>query len=356
MTRPSIAPALIVSAIVASGALAGSAAWAAAPPVSSPVGAGSASAPTSTTPGAPDTEAFDREIAAAKSSMMATPEVALAHARRAAAASLGASAPARLGALTAAWLQAEALERVQKPDQALAILDSTLPAIIQLAPSTKLHGDALKARGHASRALGHVQAALVDYQQAYGIFQRANEPRSEALALQAIASVYQQARDDAQALRYYSQSADIFSADQQLSLAAHNNRGMVLRDLGRLPEALKEFQIAFDLAGKLDSANLQAKILSNIAGADIRARQFASAQAAIQRGLALGANDDEAAGERPFLLGQAASVAMKTGHPVEAGRLLDQVFKGVDLAKTSSEFRDAHEVAAQVYEATGDPG
>ena len=301
---------------------------------------------------------YEAEIAAAKATMMVTPEVALAHARRAGALSgAGDAGPAAdLRRLTATWLEGEALERLEKPDLALTILDAAVEPVGRLARDTKLQGDVLKARGHAFRALGRVQPALADYQRAYEIFQRAKEPRSQALTLQAIASVYQQARDDAQALKYYAQSDETYSADSQLSLASHNNRGMVLKDLGRLPEAQAEFSKALAIARRLGSDNLRAQILANLANTEILAGRYADARSTVQRGLALGEHDGEAQSERPFLLGAAAKAAMATGDAPGAGQLLDRAFRGVDLTRTAMEFRDVHETAARVYEATGDRG
>ena len=198
-----------------------------------------------TSPGAaPDAGAdlYAVAIAHAKSTMMTAPEQALADARRAATL----SQPKSLKGLTAVWLEGEALYRSREADQALAILDPAVTLVERLAPSSKLLGDVLKARGQANGALGHVQNALSDFQNSYEIFHRIKEPRSEALALQAIAAVYQQAGDDEHALKYYTQSVEAYSLDPRLSLALHNNRGMVLLDLGRLPEAHGEFASALE--------------------------------------------------------------------------------------------------------------
>ena len=354
MGRPWLAAALVAGSVAAAGgapALSAEPAGARAAPVAA-AGAGGASPPAQ---GVVASGPFDGEIAAAKAAMMAKPEVALDHARRAAVLAGREDRPeAQVSALTAAWLQGEALKRIQKPEQALEILDGAAATSGRLAPNSKLNGDILKARGHALRALGRVQPALADYQNAFEIFRRANEPRSQALTLQAIASVYQQARDDAQALRYYAQSDEIYSADQQMSLASHNNRGMVLRDRGQLAQAHAEFAKALQIADDLGSANLQAQIYPNLVSIELMAGRLSTARAIVQRGLALTEHDAETSGERPFLLGAAAEVAWKAGQAAEAGRLFDQTFAGVDLTQTAMEFRDYHEAAAQVYERLGD--
>ena len=199
-----------------------------------------------------------------------------------------------------------------------------------------------------------MQAALADFQSAFRIYQRLNEPRSQALALQEIGRIYSDARDYAHVLSYYAQSSEVFSADPQLNLVAHNNRGFALKDLGRLSEAEAEFRKSLAAAIELGSAYVQAHILTNIAYVEEQSGRRDLARATLARGLGLADRDNEAAAERPFLLGMLAKVEADAGHDEAAARLLDQTFQGVDLAASPMDFRDFHEIAARVYERTGD--
>ena len=301
---------------------------------------------------------FDGQITASKMSMMAEPAAALVHAR--AAASLAQAKPAGVehdvAIATAQWLEGEASTRLRKPTDALPLLDPALATVTRLKPNSKLQGDLLKSRGRAYAAQGKVQQALSDYHDAFRIYQRANEPRSEAMALQEIGSVYGDARDYAHVLQYYAQSNEVFSADPTLTLTAHNNRGTALKNLGRYAEALPEFRAALSAAEQLKSAYLQAHILNNIASTEALMHDTRAARADVDRGLALSASDAEAKSERPFLLGVLAKVESDIGAYGKAASLLDQTFAGMNLAATAMDYRDFHEIAARVYERAGQEG
>jgi signal transduction histidine kinase len=320
------------------------------------VGAAGAARPT---PGAAvPNAAFDRNVVAAKRSMMSEPQKAYASAKAALALTMTMPAGRQqdLEHATATWLMAEALTRTKHPEQALPILDQALAVVVEAAPETRLHGDLLKSRGHAAASLGHVQAALQDFQNAYKIYKHANEPRSEAIALQEIGSIYSDARDYPHELQYYAQARETFAQDPALALTADNNRGFALKSMGQLPQAEAEFRNALAVAYQLKSGALKAQILANIGFTEALEGKSSAAWADARRGLALVDSDPEARSEKPFLMGVLAKVAADRGdHPAAAG-LLDQVFAGADLASTQMEYKDFHELAANVYEAVGDRG
>lgn len=298
---------------------------------------------------------FEAEIGATKAAMMARPEDALSHARRAE--SLLGGSSARVGdprGATVLWLQGEALTRLKRANEALPLLNRALDTAERTAPNSKLLGDVLKSRGRASASLGRVQSALSDYQSAFHIYQRANEQRSEALALQEIGSLYLDAGDYDHVLAYYRQAAEVFSADPQLNLSAHNNLGFALKDLGRLPEAEVEFRRADEAAKTLGSSLLQAQILTNLSYTQALEKRPGVARATAAQGLELANRDPEARIERPFLLGVLAKIEGDEGDWKSAADLLSQTFAGVDLTTSPMDYRDFHAIAAQVYEATGD--
>ena len=299
---------------------------------------------------------FDGELAAAKAAMNTEPRKAYDHAKAAMAITdrQPTNAKHSVEHATATWLMGEAMIRNKHPDAALPILNEALSVVEKASPNTKLHGDVLKSRGRAAAALGKVQPALTDFQAAFQIYQKAHEPRSEAIALQEIGSIYSDARDYPHVLQYYAQSQETFAKDPVLNLTADNNRGFALKDMGKLPEAEVAFRRAYAAAAEMHSGYIEAHVLTNIAFAEALQGKPDSARADARRGLALAAKDPEAKSEKPFLLGVMAKVAADQGDNVGAAKLLDQVFDGVDPKSTPMDYRDFHDLASRVYEANGD--
>ena len=221
------------------------------------------SQPASAQPATP----FETEVAAAKAAMMGNPELALTHARTAAALSRrNPDETARqIGEATGYWLEGEALVRVNRPEEARPVLERGMAIVARYGANTKLHADLLKARAALSLVTGQVQPALADLLAAHSMFQALHEPRSQAIVLQNLGSIYLEARDFERALRYYEQANETYSDDPALTLAAHNNRGNALKELGRYADAEREFALALEAARAIDSDLLEARILSNLA-------------------------------------------------------------------------------------------
>ncbi len=299
--------------------------------------------------------AFDAEMAAARSSMLAEPQQAFSHAHAAAnlAGKMSNGPEKDLAIISANWLSAEAMTRLKHPDQALPILRTALIQVSRVAPNSKLQGDVLKSFGRAEFAVGHVQPALADFQKAYDIYQRADQPRFQAITLQEIASIYSDARDYQHVLQYNAESLETFNQDPSLILTANNNRGFALKDLGQLDKAEVAFRKALAVAVEIQSAYLRAHILTNIAFTEAAEGKSAAAKADVYRGLALASRDPEAKGERPFLVGVLAKVAADAKDLRSAGALFDEAFLGTNLMTTSADYRDFHEIAARVYEQLG---
>jgi len=298
---------------------------------------------------------FDTLITRSKASMLANPHDALDLAREAEAVAarqaVGRERIIRIA--TARWLQGEALVRLNDTEHAGKIIDAATRDVSRYEPNSKLLGDLLMARGGIASVLGRVQDALRDFQQAYSIFRRIKDPRGQAVALQNIGMIYNDANDYPRVLQYYAQSAEIYPNDPALALSSHNNSANALRDLGRFREAEAEYNRALLSARQLQSPLLEARILGNIAWTNLLDDQFAAAKQNIAQGLKI-AERDEAAGWRPILLGIAARLELKQGRPHEAVRLLTRAFAGVDLATTTMPFRDLHDTAYQAYKAVGD--
>ena len=295
---------------------------------------------------------FDTEVGAAKAAMMSNPDVALAKARSATAA--GRSLPGTRGVIAAAtgrWLEGEALARLNRPEHAKPIVADAIKVVSKSAPNSKLHADLLKARASIAALTGEVQVALRSLHDAHKIYTKLGEARSQAIVLQNIGSIYQDARDFPRALRYLDQAEEAFSGDPALSLAAHNNRGTALKEMAEFAKAEAEFREALKVARLMDSPLLEARIITNIASAQLRQNHFVQADATVASGFrrASGA----AAEWRPFLWGVKAQIAQARGDAAGAVGMFEKTFSGVEIAKSTMLYRDFHESARYAYEALG---
>jgi signal transduction histidine kinase len=289
-------------------------------------------------------------VAQAKAAMMADPEMALKHSSAALAAARGAG----VDKATAQWLRGEALLRMNRLSEAAPAIAEGLAIAEARARNTKLHGDLRVAQGALLATQGKVQSALEDFQAAYRIFQAAQEPRSQAMALQNIGAIYQDAGDFPKVMQYYAQSAELVKDDPALLVTAFNNVGNALREQKKFPEAIAELQRARALAREMQSPFLEAHVLGNLASTEVMAGRLQAAERHIDEGLRLSRADPAAAEWRPFLWGVAAQAAHKRGRLDEAAVHLENTFAGADLATTTVPYRDFHRSAYEVYEARGD--
>lgn len=298
---------------------------------------------------------FDRLIDASKTAMMTDPQIAYDRAdqalRRAQTAPDAKTRSVRTA--TAQWLEAEALIRTDRAQDALPVIAQALSATQKDNPNSKLHGDLLMARGGAKSVLGQVQPALEDFLDAHRVFGAAGEARGQAKALQEIGSIYQDAGDYHRVLQYYDQSAEAYAADPSLLVSAYNNKANALKALNRFPEAIAQYRLALAQARALESPGLEAHILTNLASTEVAAGDLARADTDLGRARDL-TRSAAASSERPFIDGVAAQAALKRGQYQNAAQLLERTFAGVDPQSTNPAYRDFHEAAYQTYSHLGD--
>jgi signal transduction histidine kinase/CheY-like chemotaxis protein len=305
-------------------------------------------------PAAPDS--FDARVAAAKAAMMTDPRIAFGEAQ--AALDLArrqrkdASQPVHVA--TAQWLQGAALLRLNRLDEAAPVIDQALAAAAARAPDSKLQGDLTMAKADFLAMKGHVQPALERFQAAYRIFGKAHQPRSQAMALQYIGSIYQDAGDYAKVLEYYAQSADTYPADLALLITADNNIGNALKSQKKYAEAAAEFERALVIARKMKSADLETQVLTNLAAAEASWGRLDAAQRHLGEALRIAQTDPAAHDELPAIWGVSAQVELARHQPRAAAQLLARTFHGVDLATSPPPFRDFHETAYQAFTALHD--
>jgi len=299
-------------------------------------------------------EQFDSLVADAKAAMLVNPPQAIDKAKAARqAAEVLPRSRRTTGIATAQWLQGEAYLRLGDVVHARPLIDQAFAYATAAGPATKLTGDILLSRGGLHTATAQVAAALTDYQQAHNLFRDLGETRSRAIALLSIALLYQEAGDYESALRYSDQARDVYSADPQLLLSIFNNRGMALKELGRLRQAEQQFREAFTLAKTMRSPALEARVLSNIARSELRARKINAADRTIAQGLTYRRKREAAAEIGQFWV-LAAQSALQRGDTARAVMLITRAFGDVDLSQPTLSDREAHETAYQTFKRVGD--
>lgn len=288
-------------------------------------------------------------IAEAKSNMMADP--AAAHAAADRAADFAADTATLDDDLTAAWLKGEALNRMNRPSDAVSVLNEALELVGETTEGTKLRADLLKARADAASALGNYGDGLSYFQAAHDIYVDIGDDRSRALALLNIANIYADARNFTRALDYYEQAGAAYQEDPNISLARLNNVATAHRELGDYEAAAEGLNEALDIANMMDSDMLRVRILSNLAAVQMDAGDFSTAAKTLQQGVAV--ESEASTGWEQFLYGLQARLALANGNVSRAVRLMDRTFEGIDIASTPAAFTEFHESAYDIYHAAG---
>lgn len=296
---------------------------------------------------------YEALINQSRSSMLADPVKALGFSRQAvaSASAIANERERQLAAVQGHWLEAEALSRTGQVAQSSTVATAALGLIRELDPGSKLEGNLLATTGQIAQAKGDVAAALEDFQRAFTLFERGHEPRSQAKVLQYIGTIYYEAGDYPRMLKYYQDSAELFD-DPAIQVSAYNNQGDALIELKRYNEAFALYKKSLALARALESDDLVTSIITNMASAQYQSGNLAGAQRLVAQGLASkGARDPELAG---FLWGISAQIAWAGKSVPAASAALDRLFGGADLNQTGNAFMQFHDLASQIYAATGD--
>ncbi|WP_404333571.1 ATP-binding protein [Sphingomonas sp. MMS12-HWE2-04] len=296
--------------------------------------------------------AAEAHLGAAKDAMFGNPATALDEARAAekiAAAASGDAADQTVA--TAQWLEGEALSRLNRDAEAEPIVARALDAVKRRWPGTKLHADLLMTWGGVQQNSNHAAAALAAYQQAHNLFRDIHQERSQAIALVMIAGLYNDAKDNASALRYYGNAIDVYRGDRNLLMSIYNNRGNVLLDTDRPAEAAREYGHALDIARAMKSPRLIVPVLNNLARTDLLQGKLNSAEARIRESFALVRGED-AEDLASNLYAVSARIALKRGQIDQASAAIDRAFAG-GATQDSSRWREAHQIAYEIYSRTG---
>ena len=209
------------------------------------------------------------------------------------------------------------------------------------------------ARALALMFRNDVEAALPSLQRAYNIYVSADIPRSQALALQNIGSIYLVARDYAHALRYYTQAQERFPGDPLLLMAAHANRGQALMEMGNIAAASDQFATAVRLAAAAGNRFNEQRYLTNLAHTQLASGDIGAADASLARGyeLARGAAPTEWSRALDWV---GAEIALKKRDRRRAVQLTERIFANNDIHSGNVAERDWLRTAYEVYKASGD--
>jgi len=257
-------------------------------------------------------------------------------------------------AIEAEAVQVQALYRLKKIDEAEQLLKHALARAQNTDIPKIVLGDLLISRGKLAMLNGDVKSSLTDFQKAYRLFREVSAPRWQAIALQSLATLYNEGGDSSTALRYYSQAEEIYSGDPLLSLAAHNNIGNAYLSMFRPRDAEAEFRKALTNAQQLNSRIYMYRVKANIAKALIDQGRLGDASAVIDPVLAGPARSDNASELWAFWVARAQIAYRRKDYP-GASFAIARALSGVDPVQSSPSFRPAHDTAYSIYRATGRP-
>ncbi len=293
----------------------------------------------------------EQHIARAIDRMFADPQAALA-AARAAETAAGDAPNAGLLAAKARWLEGEALSRLDRDAEAEPLIARTLDAARARWPNSRLHADLLMTWAGIEQNRNHAAVALDAFQQAHNLFRGLHEPRKQAIALVMIAGLYNRARDNESALRYFQAALDVDSGDRNLRMSIFNNRGNALLDMDRPADAIREYQQALALATASGEPGLKVPILNNLARTELQQGKPAAAQRYSAAAFAASAgHGSEYDGSLHAIQGE---IALKRGAIGDAVAEIDAAFAHIG-DPSSPAWREVHEAAVDIYARAGRP-
>ena len=290
---------------------------------------------------------YDAAITGAKKAMVADPAKALDLARNAKGMLATGQETAKKDRLIAAWLEGEALMRLNRGGEAAGVIGFALYEASQTHQDDKVYADLLRSSASLKARAGDPRDALKHFRMAQERYENLGDDRSCAIVLQNIGSLYARAGEFEQVVDHYQKAAKVFSDDGILSLSAQNNIGNALKSLGRFDEAAENFEQALAIAKGMGSPLLEARILTNLASAQQLGGDIEAADATAGRAMALA--EEHAPDWSRFVHGVAAQIELKKGNIALAGSHISQTFEGQKLDSTDSLFREFHEAAAEIF-------
>lgn len=293
----------------------------------------------------------EARLALAIDRMFADPRAALAAARAAEAAATRDAAAGQL-AVKARWLEGEALSRLDRDAEAEPLIARALEQARTRWPRTRLQADLLMTWGGIQQNRNHAAVALDAFQQAHNLFRDLHEPRKQAIALVMIASLYNRARDNESALRYFQAALDAYTGDRNLRMSIFNNRGNALLDMDRPADAAREYQQALALAVASGEMGLRVPILNNLARTALQQGKLAAARRYSDAAVVASAGHSAEYGGNVHAL--RAQIALGRGAVDQAVGEIGEAFAHI-ADPSSPVWREVHEAAVDIYTRAGRP-
>lgn len=300
-------------------------------------------------------ETLNSLLAAAKSNMPSDPSTAgrSAQAAEALAKKLPESQARTICVATALWLQAESLQRRNKADAAVALVDSAIKSVAVIRPAIKLQGDLLQTRAGIESSLGQPEAALEDYQGAYAIFDKISAVRSKAVVMQNIGLLYLAANDLKRVFYYYSLAKEIVPNDPMLNLSASANLAQALFFAKQYVKSEVEYKRAYEIAATTQSPILKVQMLTNIARMQIALGRHDEASVTLSKAIKLWLSN-RTPEMIPLLFETRADLALEEKRSPEAVQFVEQALAFVGDAAATQPYWQLQFTAYQAYAQVGD--
>ncbi len=133
---------------------------------------------------------------------------------------------------------------------ALKMLDTAAVLALQINDSL-YYADVINRRGVINENMGRRSAALECYLEALNIYEQHNDPNMAGATINNIAVSYKKAGDLKNAMRYYNKAIEA-ATDESSKAIGRVNRGLLFKDLKKIPDALSDLHFALQVFERTD--------------------------------------------------------------------------------------------------------
>ena len=226
----------------------------------------------------------------------------------------------------AVWLEAQALNRLNRLEEARQAIAPVLSQIEKSQPGSIVHAELLYTLSSIFQKEGDVQNSFSGLKGAFSYFERNRDRKGQAKCLVLMASIYRQAGNYDKSIEYYDQAVDLYSGDKFFNLAVYNNRANSYRDMGQNGKARDDFTKSLQIARDLRNPSLISQVLSNLAYSEISEGRFEEARVHLNEALGMAGNSREQM-ESAYINGVYAFYWFRRGEMQKSAEWMDRAFK-----------------------------